>query len=190
MIICFCPNNTVFIANTTSGELTLNANSFLCGFYRGAWSKEGERENPVNHEIDMGYCLKDSDSEIAISTKLTTVGDEVTAKRETEPTARVRYYTIVDCPQAERVTFFTLSPSTKTFYWTSKPLQLKQEDGKVLNGSQTTVAGCVPASLWNGGFTKIVFLCRWVGVSLVPVRPYVYTTKKVALSPGNCVQII
>ena len=138
----------------------------------------------------MVYNLTDSDSEIALQTKLTTVGDEVTAKRETQPTARVRYYTFVDCPQAERVTFFTLSSTTKSFYWTSKSIQLKQEDGKVLNGSQTNVAGCVPASLWTGNFTKIVFLCRWVGVSLVPVRPYVYTTKTVTLPPGNCVQII
>ena len=181
MTLLFCPGNKILIANPTVEERSLERDSYLCGFLKGAWTKTVDSEDAT-----ITYSLEDATSEIVMPgpMKITTVGAQLEARRDKNPDVKIMYHTIVDTPVPDHVSFFKLSLDSPV-HWTVQLAQQKEEHKVLPNHA----AGLVPHRTWVNWFTKIVFLTKWQPRGLMPVRPYIFMKESVTLPAGTYVEL-
>ena len=189
MSLLFCDANRVIIANLTDTELVMNADLFLCGFYKGTWNKLEAGYN-LDATKDMFYKLSDSNNEICMvgHKALTTIGVEMETRLTKMPTTSIQYHTMSDSPTVDNVAHFLLEPKHKV-YWQAQGMTAKKEEDDI-KATLNSCAGLVPVSTWEESrFTKVIWVCKWATRALQPVRPFVFVKTGFKLPPGKYVDV-
>ena len=172
----------------------MNALSQVAGYFKGNWRQGKQKKADVKDENDdntpgasglppcgpneISFHINGPDDEVQFNNVITTVGELIKDRRETDPDVKVAYHDMQDKPLPGKPWYFSLKLRSDVRYNVAAPPKLM---------TVNNVANLIPASSWMPDLLKPVWVVTWGQKGLTPIRPFWHLIKPISLQPGKAV---
>ena len=161
-------NDTIYIMNKSEQDVHIPALSYISAFGKGSFKmmKEGE-EDMIEFKL-TGHL-----DHVVLNGKVLLLGQVMQEQRAKNPKATVCYH---DVQPGEANPLHIVVKQTHCVAFIPK------KDGEL---SINNLASRVPPKVWNSRCLHIIWVVRWTGKGLMPVKPVVHLRGQLALKAGG-----
>ena len=165
----------IYLTNKGSTDMVLGANLAVAGFGKGSFKALSANTDVTDKQHQ--FLLKSSSDMVVLNNVVTSLGQIILEKRESQPDISVNYHKIV--PDEADPKVFTLE-ATHCIAFTLKEDGADNKDPTMMN-----IGAKMPFQVWNNQCLYVIWHVRFGPKGLVPVKPGIFLKGGVTVPVGH-----